>query len=103
MSNRFHLHTYVHQRFREAFGEPDNTLGRDDHWSLTPSREQPAINVLVDGTGETPAVWVFDPHIKDDGVMQRAVKKEDDVAELIEKIQQQVEQAKLKRSQAGCS
>jgi len=30
------LHKFVHGRLREIFGQPDNSLGRDDDWSLRP-------------------------------------------------------------------
>ena len=90
------LHQYVHKRFREIFGEPDTTLGRDDHWALKPDRYRAAINVLVNGTGGKPAVWVFDPHSEQDGVLRTAIKSEKELDELIPIIQDRVRQAALK-------
>jgi hypothetical protein len=85
------LHNYIHTRFRELFGQPDNTLGRDDHWSIKPDGPYRAsINVLVNGTDEMPAVWVFDPHSREDGVMRAVVKSEDDLIDIVKQIQDRV-------------
>ena len=55
------LHKFVHDRFCELFGDPDSSLGRDDHWSLRPEGPyQSSINVLVNGTAEQPAIWIFE-------------------------------------------
>ena len=97
MSDITSLHKYVHQRFREIFGEADNSLGRDDHWALKPSPYQSSINVLVNGTAEHPAVWVFDPHMPNDGVLRKVVTSESDVDELAKQIQERINQAAAKR------
>jgi hypothetical protein len=92
------LHNVLHQRFKEVFGEPDHTLGRDDHWALKPARpdgQAIPINVLVNGMPELPAVWVFDPNSRDDGVMRISVKDEAHLEDIIKQIQQRVKQASL--------
>jgi hypothetical protein len=92
------LHQHVHQRFRELFGEPDNTLGRDDHWSLKPDGPKRAsINVLVNGTVENPAIWVFDPHSKNDGVMRQLISHESELEEIIKLIHDRVRRAAARR------
>src|SRR5437870_12831950 len=71
------LHKLLHRRFHEVFGEPDHTLGRDDHWALMPSTPHAiSINVLVNGMPEMPAVWVFDPYSRTDGVIRTSIKDE---------------------------
>jgi hypothetical protein len=91
------LHRFAHARFREVFGPPDNSLGRDDHWALKPDRPHSlSINVLINGTTETPAVWVFDPHITNDGVIRKALKNEEDVEAVIKQILDRLKQATAK-------
>jgi len=53
---------YIHTRFREVFGEPYTTLELDSQWSIRSSPEVPAIFLLVNGSYEKPAVWIFDPY-----------------------------------------
>jgi hypothetical protein len=53
---------YVHSRFREALGEPCSTLEKDSQWSIRSEPKAPAIFVLVNGSYEKPAVWIFDPY-----------------------------------------
>jgi hypothetical protein len=55
------LLVYIHARFREAFGAPNSMLSMDSQWSLRSHTGAPAIFVLVNGSYEKPAVWVFDP------------------------------------------
>jgi hypothetical protein len=56
------LLTYVHARFREVLGEPSTTLELDSQWSIRSHPQAPAIFVLVNGSCEKPAVWIFDPY-----------------------------------------
>ena len=70
MSKGSELHQRILSRFREVFGEPDNTLGRDDHWALKPEPYKLAINVLAHGTSELPAIWVFAPHDTKEDVLR---------------------------------
>jgi hypothetical protein len=88
------LHNVVHKRFREVFGEPQSVLGREDHWSFKPTVPySAAINVLVNGTAELPAIWVFDPHQPDDGVLRVAIKDEQMIEDIISKIQERIRRA----------
>lgn len=87
------LHKYVHARFRAAFGQPQNVLGPDEHWSFRSSPTALPINVLVNGTLETPAVWVFDSHDRDDGVVTASITRESQIDGLIRQIQERVKRA----------
>ena len=51
----------VHTRFCETFGPPHQTLGKDFHWALRLSDTARPVNILMNGTRETAAVWIFDP------------------------------------------
>lgn len=86
------LHKYVHTRFRAAFGQPQNVLGPDEHWSFRSTSSLP-INVLVNGTLDTPAVWVFDSHDRGDGVVTASITRESQVDDLIRQIQERVKRA----------
>jgi hypothetical protein len=88
------LHNYVHGRFVEVLGNPDDSLGRDDHWALQIGPDKPAINVLLNGSAEVPAVWVFDPHSKFDDVMRSAIQYKVHVEDVLVDIQQRLARAK---------
>ena len=93
MSETLHrspLHAYVHTRFRVAFGEPSNSLQKDDHWALQTQIIDKPINVLVNGTPKTPAVWVFDPHYHINPVYSTALADEGAVEDVILLIQKRV-------------
>jgi hypothetical protein len=84
---------YIHARFRGAFGEPYSILDRDSQWSLRADGHpaatlagSPTVFVLVNGSHEKPAVWVFDPYDDHENVWSRAVTSEQDVDEAIERI-----------------
>jgi hypothetical protein len=97
MSDTSVIHQTVHKRFKEVFGPPSSALGRDDHWSLKLSvPKAPAISVLVNGTAEIPAVWVFDPHVENDGVMRVAVHDEATLNDTITKVLDRVKAANQK-------
>ena len=87
------LHLYVHTSFRTAFGEPHNTLQKDDHWALQSKIINQPINVLVNGTPKTPAVWVFDPHELATPVYSTALADESAVDAVIILIQNRVKRA----------
>ncbi len=59
------LLAYVHSQFREAFGQPSSMLELDSQWSLRSEPQAPAIFILVNGSYEKPAVWIFDPYEAD--------------------------------------
>lgn len=65
-----------------------------DHWSLRPDGPYRAsINVLVNGTAEVPAIWVFDPHVKNDGVLRSVIKNEDELMEIVKQIKDRLDRA----------
>ena len=101
MTSESPLHQFVHRRFREVFGDPNNSLGRDDHWALKPDRYRAAINVLVNGTGGNPVVWVFDPHCEEDGPLRTIIDDEQALGDLIKKIQDRVKAVALKPDRTG--
>ena len=88
------LHAAVHKRFHEVFGQPSSVVDVDDHWSLTISAPSaPAINVVVQGASQPPAVWVFDPYVPNDGVMSVAIDNEAVLEDTIQKIRDRLKQA----------
>lgn len=77
---------YIHTRFREAFGPPGSTLALDSQWSLRSHAGAPAIFILVNGSYEKPAVWVFDPYTVDN-VWRTSITSNEEVDGAIEEIQ----------------
>lgn len=53
---------YIHSKFREVFGDPSSMLELDSQWTIRTEPRAPAIFVLVNGSYEKPAVWIFDPY-----------------------------------------
>ena len=90
MSQSLSISKVVHARFREVFGQPHRSMGKDDHWSLQPTPMKAPIYVLVNGTTEHPAIWMFDTHSKNDGVFSKTVTNEDELHEVIKQIQDRV-------------
>src|SRR5688572_27947656 len=96
MSTHAEFHDLVQARLRECFGQPINTLGRADHWAiapdafkpeaLKPGEVKPAIHVLLNGTEDYPAVWVFDPYRKHDGVYYAALENQAHLDQIIQHI-----------------
>ena len=87
MKNPIHeLHLAVRARFREVFGDPHHTLGHDDHWRLE-SNKTLSLNVLVNGSPEKPAVWVFEPQNRDDGVFSHLISSHEEIEAAINRIQ----------------
>lgn len=91
--HRSPLHAYVFARFREVFGEPNNTLQKDDHWALQTVVLDKPINVLVNGTPASPACWIFDPHETTSPVYNTAMASEGQVDDVIILIQTRVKRA----------
>lgn len=79
------LLVYIHARFREVFGEPNSMLAMDSQWSLRSHMEAPAIFVLVNGSYEKPAVWVFDPFATEN-VWRTSITSNAEVDRAIEEI-----------------
>lgn len=86
-------HRIVHDRLCEAFGPPDNSLGRDDHWALRPEPGAISINLLLNGSSDVPAVWVFDPFDHENGVIRAFVERECDLEEIIEAVGDRLKRA----------
>lgn len=80
------LLVYIHEKFREAFGAPGSMLALDSQWSLRSHPEAPAIFVLVNGSYEKPAVWIFDPYTSEN-VWRTSITSNDEVDRAIEVIQ----------------
>jgi len=89
------LHQHILDRCRETFGEPSTTLARDDHWSLKPASDVPAINFMVNGTSDQPAIWVFDPHDRMNPVVCFGITSEAYLEEVLGIIRKRVQLAAL--------
>lgn len=87
------LHTAIHAKFRVAFGEPSRIIDHNLNWSLRTLSYISAVNVLSDGSAQSPVVWVFDPHDPSNGVSSTIIKHESEIDPLIEKIVQRVKRA----------
>jgi len=86
------LLTYIHAKFREVFGEPYSMLELDSQWSLRSAPAAPAIFVLVNGSYEKPAVWIFDPYAAEN-VWRTSITSNDEVDTAIKEIQRRVASA----------
>jgi len=93
MSQRSTMSQYVHARFKAAFGSPNNTLGKDDHWKFQSSPDVQPIHLLLNGTLEDAVVWIFDSHDQADGVYATTITREQQVDPLIKQIQDRVQRA----------
>ncbi|MCI0363803.1 MAG: hypothetical protein L0219_07970 [Phycisphaerales bacterium] len=93
-TNKESLHAFVHARFHEAFGVPHNVEGRGEQWTLKPAAmHSSAIHVVLNGTRKGPAVWVFDPHESQTGIVNTAIAQPRQIDELINLIQQRLNMA----------
>lgn len=100
-AHRSPLHAYVFMRFREAFGEPTNSLHRDDHWTLVTLSGDHPVNVLVNGSPSFPAVWVFDQREYDTPVFKTALASESEVDDVVLLIQRRVARRLPKHGENG--
>lgn len=94
------IRALVRARLRDAFGAPNNKLGREDHWALEPGPYAPSVNVLIDPEATVPVVWIFDPHTKNDGVLRATVKSPEDIEHVIQEIQARMAAAGQKGTDA---
>lgn len=86
------LLTYIHSKFREVFGEPWSTLELDSQWSLRSHPEAPAIFILVNGSYEKPAVWIFDPYTSEN-VWRTSITSNQEVDKAIIEVQRRTKAA----------
>jgi hypothetical protein len=93
------LLNHMYTRFREVFGTPSTMLELDSQWTLRPDSNPsaPALFLMVNGSYEKPAVWVFDPYDGGDNVWRTAVEAESDVNMIIKVIQDRVAAASRSR------
>jgi hypothetical protein len=80
---------YIHSKFREVLGEPDTTLELDSQWSLKVAPGAPAIFILVNGSYEKPAVWIFDPYTSEN-VWRTSITSNGQVDDALDEIQARV-------------
>jgi hypothetical protein len=97
MSQLTPLLQHLHDRFREAFGTPSSMLELDSQWTLRPDDDRlaPALFLLVNGSYEKPAVWMFDPYDGGDNVWRTAVESEDQIDRIIELVSKRLASATL--------
>jgi hypothetical protein len=83
---------HMYTRFRNVFGTPNTMLELDSQWTLRPDSDPraPALFLMVNGSYEKPAVWVFDPYDGGENVWRTAVGAESDVDQIIKIIQDRV-------------
>jgi hypothetical protein len=93
MSHISPLHESVHKRLVVDFGPPHNQLGKDHQWTLFPAPRLASIHVLVNGSVEQPAMWVFDPHTENDGIFCAYIRDADHLEEIIQMIHARVKAA----------
>jgi hypothetical protein len=96
-------HRMAHDKLIEAFGPPGKSLDRDDHWALAPYAGGITINLLLNGSSDVPAVWVFDPHDENDGVSRGFVQTTGELAAMIQVIRDRLERARRKHDGHGQS
>jgi hypothetical protein len=86
---------HMYNRFREVFGLPSAMLELDSQWTLRPDSDAraPALFMLVNGSYEKPAFWLFDPYDGGENVWRTAVEAEEHVDEIIVRVRKSVEAA----------
>ena len=85
MSKASPLLSHLHDTFRAALGEPSSMLELDSQWSLRADPRAPAIFVLVNGSYEKPAVWIFDPFAAEN-VWRTSITSKEEVNAALELI-----------------
>jgi hypothetical protein len=87
------LRQLIHAKLAQAFGSSASSENRDNHWSLKPAEFVASINILVDGSSEIPAIWVFDPHSVNDGVIKIAIEREEQIEQVIQQVKDHLHNA----------
>jgi hypothetical protein len=85
------LNQLAHARFREAFGE-SRTVGEGEQWSLMPAYPGNRINIVLNGTRNGAALWIFDPH-DPEGAVSASITEARQINELIEQLHERVRRA----------
>jgi hypothetical protein len=88
---------HMYTRFRDVFGAPSSMLELDSQWTLRPDSDPlaPALFMLVNGSYEKPAVWLFDPYNGGANVWRTAVEMDSDVDHIIALVQRRVAAASV--------
>ena len=96
MSQSSPMLDHLYTSFRAGFGQPSTMLELDSQWTLRPDSDPqaPAIFVLVNGSYEKPAVWVFDPYDGGENVWRTAVEAKEQIDQIIVMIQDRIGIAK---------
>jgi hypothetical protein len=84
------LHEKLHNRFREIFGEPHRSVGKDTQWSL-PKGHIACIHLLANGSAELPIVWVFDQHDPVNAVTHVTIEAEAHIEDVLTIVRQRIE------------
>jgi hypothetical protein len=84
------LHDRLHARFRETFGDPQHTLGPAAQWSFASDPTALPVNVLLNGAGDHPSVWIFDPRASDRSAPMVAITQQEHVEAVIARLQQRL-------------
>ena len=83
---------HMYTRFRAVFGTPSSMLELDSQWTLRPNSDPraPALFMLVNGSYDKPAVWLFDPYDGGENVWRTAVEAEADVDRIITFVEERI-------------
>ena len=93
MSSDIEVSSYAHARLREEFGEPEQSHGKDQLWSLSPRPDTFRIKVLLNGSPESAALWLFEPAAGSDGVLYKHIMSLEDVEDMIQEIRRRQSRA----------
>lgn len=94
MSTAMEFHNQVHGRFREAFGDPTNSLGLAEQWSIEPAPGAMNIMVFLNGPIESTAVWMLDPHDRSEDVETTSISNTGEIDPVIARIKARVVSAR---------
>lgn len=84
----------VYERMCEEFGRPEQeNFTQTEHWALQPYSGAPSINILLKEWKCVPAMWIFDPHDHETGVLCTYIQNESELEGMIAQVQ-----ARLKRT-----
>lgn len=90
MSNISRLHGRVLARFRDVFGTPERTMGRDHRWSLRPDGGGGNVTLRIDCYGDDLEVWILDPLAQDGGVQRCRLTNEQETSDVILRVRKRI-------------